>query len=142
MSKVKEQKNIVVTPSKVVFTVTTAGKSTQTFQVDLYIDPLSAWAVGTFDGGAGNGELGTGNGESASAEAMADERGTAALTIAVSGKISGKLLSDDGTCALTADSFSSVEVLEPLEPLESLEQRPVFHATEVELNSVDPLLLP
>ena len=104
----KTDRNGNVTPSKVVFTVTTAGKSTQTFAIDLYIDPLPVWAVGTFDGVMGNGELGTGNGGSASAEATADERGTATLTIAANGKISGKLLRDDGTWTLAASAFDSV----------------------------------
>jgi hypothetical protein len=99
----------------VVFTVKTAGKSTQTFTINLYIEALPAWAVGTFDGvmgngerGTGNGELGTGNGESAAAEAMADKQGTVALTVAANGKISGKMLRDDGTWTLAASAFDSV----------------------------------
>ena len=126
----KTDRNGVVTPSKVVFTATTAGKSTQTFALNLYIDPLPAWAVGTFDGVVGNGELGTGNG--GSAEATADERGTAALTIAANGKISGKLLRDDGTWALSAGEFSRVEHVERVDGSpESEAGSPVFFATVV-----------
>ena len=70
--------------------MTTAGKSTQTFAVDLYVELLPAWATGDFDGAMLNGE-----------------QGTVSLTIAANGKISGKLLRDDGTWKLSADSFAS-----------------------------------
>ena len=88
----KVDKDGVATPYKVIFTVTTTGKSTQTFALDLYVDALPAWATGSFDG-----IWGTGNGE----------RGTVSLSIAANGKISGKLLRDDGTWKLAADSFAS-----------------------------------
>ena len=86
-----------VTPSKVVFTVTTAGKSTQTFAINLYIDPLPDWAVGTFDGA-------TYAGDSVEASGLVQ-----AFTVAVNGKISGKLLRADGTWTLAADSFASYD---------------------------------
>ena len=38
------------TPSDVKITVTTAGKSSITYLVKLTVDPLPAWAVGTFSG--------------------------------------------------------------------------------------------
>ena len=104
----KADKYGTVKPSEVKVTVTTAGKSSQTYQIDTVVEALPVWAVGTFDGVMGNGELGTGNGGSASAEATADERGTATLTIAANGKISGKLLRDDGTWTLAASAFDSV----------------------------------
>ena len=93
----KTDRNGNVTPSKVVFTVTTAGKSTQTFAINLYIDPLPAWAVGTFDGA-------TYAGDSVEASGLVQ-----AFTVAVNGKISGKLLRDDGTWTLSADSFASYD---------------------------------
>ena len=88
-----------VKPSDVKITVTTAGKSSITYLVKLTVDPLPAWAVGTFDGEVGNGELGTGNGKS----------GTVALTVAANGKISGKILEGGRTWALSASEFSRVE---------------------------------
>ena len=93
----KTDKNGNVTPSKVLFTVTTAGKSTQTFAINLYIDPLPDWAVGTFDGA-------TYAGDSVEASGLVQ-----AFTVAVNGKISGKLLRDDGTWTLSADSFASYD---------------------------------
>ena len=77
----KTDKNGNVTPSKVVFTVTTAGKSTQTFAINLYIDPLPAWAVGTFKGTLYGG-----------AEESAVSKGTITLSIGKTGKISGKFV--------------------------------------------------
>ena len=94
----KTDKNGNVTPSKVVFTVTTAGKSTQTFAVNLYIDPLPAWAVGTFDGSVSDG------GESVGV--------VQSFTVATSGKISGKLLEGGKTWALSASEFSRVDRVE------------------------------
>ena len=90
----KTDKNGNVTPSKVVFTVTTAGKSTQTFAINLYIDPLPVWAVGTFDGAADDGGI------------------VQAFTVASNGKISGKILEGGRTWALAAASFSRVEHVE------------------------------
>ena len=79
-----------VMPSKVVFTVTTAGKSTQTFAINLYINPLPAWAVGTFDG------------------VTAARSGIIqAMTIAPTGKISGKLLENGTTWTFSAASFNA-----------------------------------
>jgi hypothetical protein len=101
-----------VKPSDVKITVTTAGKSSITYLVKLTVDPLPAWAVGTFDGEVGNGELGTGNGKS----------GTVALTVAANGKISGKVLADGLTWSLAATSFDAVD-------LES--ESPVFLATVI-----------
>ena len=104
-----------------VFTVTTAGKSTQTFAINLYIDPLPDWAVGTFDGA-------TYAGDSVEASGLVQ-----AFTVAANGKISGKLLRDDGTWTLSADSFARVEGLDDLEDLEHLEKL-AFHATVIGKN--------
>ena len=38
-------------PSEVKLTVTTAGKSSQTYQIDTVVDALPTWAQGTFAGG-------------------------------------------------------------------------------------------
>ena len=81
----------IVTPSAVKVTVTTAGKSSQTFAINLYIDPLPAWAVGTFDGEVEGGGI------------------VQAFTVATSGKISGKLLENGKTWALSANAFDAVE---------------------------------
>ena len=94
-----------VTPSAVKVTVTTAGKSTQTYQINVTVDALPAWAVGTFDGGGDNGQ--------------------ATLTVSAAGKISGKLLSGGLTWALSAASFTDVE--SPLSDVES----PSFLATVI-----------
>ena len=100
-----------VTPSKVVFTVTTAGKSTQTFAINLYIDPLPAWAVGTFDG---------------SVSEVGEPVGIVqAFTIAANGKISGKVLGSGLTWSLAATSFDAAEG--PKSEVES----PVFYATVI-----------
>ena len=104
-----------VKPSDVKITVTTAGKSSVTYLVKLTVDPLPAWAVGTFDGYVGNGELGTGNGE----------LGTVALTIAANGKISGKILEGGRTWALSAGQFNHVEHVEQVGGSD------VFYATVV-----------
>ncbi len=96
-SKVDAKKGVV--PSDVKITVTTAGKSSITYLVKLTVDPLPDWAVGSFDGYVGNGELGTGNGES----------GTVVLTVAASGKISGKMLEGGKTWTLSAGQFNHVE---------------------------------
>ncbi len=100
-----------VTPSKVVFTVTTAGKSTQTFAINLYIDPLPAWAVGTFDG---------------SVSEVDEPIGIVqAFTIAANGKISGKVLGSGLTWSLAATSFDAAKGPKP--EVES----PVFYATVI-----------
>ena len=74
-------------PSKVKLTVTTAGKSSQTYAFDWTILPLPLWAVGTFNGGG--------------------ETGQATLTVTQTGKISGKWLEGGLTWTLAADSFNT-----------------------------------
>ena len=41
---------VTVTPSAVKVTVTTAGRSSRTYRIDATVDPLPAWAQGTFSG--------------------------------------------------------------------------------------------
>jgi len=88
-----------VKPSDVKITVTTAGKSSITYLVKLTVDPLPAWAVGDF-----NGECRMENGELPA--------GTVSLTIAASGKISGKMLENGKTWTLSVGQFNHVEHVE------------------------------
>ena len=81
---------VTVTPSAVKFTVTTAGKSTQTYQIDTVVDALPSWAQGAFAGGAVDG-------------------GQASLTVSAAGKVSGKVLSDGLVYTLAAPYYSSFE---------------------------------
>ena len=76
-------------PSAVKFTVTTAGKSKRVYPVDMTVLPLPDWAVGTFNGGGDLGQI--------------------SLTVAKTGKLSGKYLSDGLTWALAANSFDSID---------------------------------
>ena len=101
----KMDKNGKPTPSKVKVTVTTAGKSSATYEIALTVDPLPEWAVGNFDGAVG-----------------ALPNGTVALTVAASGKISGKILEGGRTWSLSASSFSRAE---------RVEDEVVFHATVI-----------
>ena len=75
------------TPSSAKITVTTAGKSSRTYLVNLTVLPLDPWAVGTFNGGG--------------------EACQATLTVAKTGKTRGKLLAADGTWTLSATSFDA-----------------------------------
>ena len=76
-------------PSAVKFTVTTAGKSKRVYPVEMTVLPLPAWAVGTFNGGGDLGQV--------------------SLTVAKTGKLSGKYLSDGLTWSLAANSFDSID---------------------------------
>ena len=76
-----DAKTGVVTPSKVTFTVTTTGKTSGVFGIDLIVMPLPDWAQGTFsgvvdvydDGGVAS-------------------YGIATMSVAANGKISGKMV--------------------------------------------------
>ena len=92
-------------PSPVKFTVTTAGKSSKDFTVNLVVLPLPAWAAGTFDGAAyapGGDPV---------------EGVVQALTIDAKGKIGGKILKNGETWTLSANSFESVDGLDDPENL-------------------------
>ena len=77
------------TPSKVKLTVATAGKSTQVYAFDWVVLPLPNWAVGKFDGEAG------------------EDAGMVALTVAANGNISGKMSVAGDVWTLAAASFGT-----------------------------------
>ena len=77
-------------PSSVKLTVATAGKASQTFEVNWVILPLPAWAQGTFDGDVWESE---------------NLSGTVSATISTAGKFSGKMLENGRTWTLSAPSF-------------------------------------
>ena len=89
----KIDRNGSVTPSKVVFTVTTAGKSTQTYQIDTFVDALPLWAQGTFSGGG-------------------IDCGQVSLTVSAAGKTSGKALGEGLTYTLAAPYYTGFELME------------------------------
>jgi uncharacterized repeat protein (TIGR02543 family) len=84
-SKLKKGSVDQYDPSVVKITVTTAGKVTANYQLDVYVTALRPWAVGTFDGGGDYGQV--------------------TLTVANSGKISGKYLAGGSTLTLASDGF-------------------------------------
>jgi len=88
-SKVDAKKGVV--PSEVKVTVTTAGKTAVTYILKVVVSPLPAWAVGKFEGAAGN--------------------GVAAMSVTAAGKISGKLSLMGTNWTFKADSYASVESL-------------------------------
>ncbi|MGN0833240.1 MAG: carboxypeptidase regulatory-like domain-containing protein [Kiritimatiellia bacterium] len=89
-----------VTPSAVKVTVTTAGKSSQTYQIDTVVEPLPAWAQGTFHGMvASEGETGNGGAEG-------EVVGTVSLTVSAAGKVSGKAQADGSAYTLAAPYYS------------------------------------
>ncbi len=99
---------IVVNPSAVKITVTTAGKSSQTYQIDTVVDALPAWAQGTFAGGGLSDDGRDGARPSHGNEnalAARSSSGVVSLAIAANGKISGKLLEDGLTWTLSAPWF-------------------------------------
>ena len=100
-------------PSTVKVTVTTAGKSSATYEIDLTVNPLPDWAVGTFDGATYAGDSGEASGL------------VQAFTVAANGKISGKILEGGNTWTLSAGEFSRVE------RVEHVEDGVVFHATVI-----------
>ena len=97
--------SIVGTPTKagdyeVVLTVTAVSGATETVTVPVTVEPLPAWAVGTFTGVCGI------EGEEEDEEAV-----YATLTVAANGKLSGKVLYDTGedrfaTAAVSAKSMT------------------------------------
>jgi len=72
-------------PSGVQIMVTTAGKTSQAFALVLTVEALPAWSVGTFNGGS--------------------EYGLVSLTVANTGKLSGKWLAGGNTWTLSASGF-------------------------------------
>ena len=96
----KTDKNGKVTPSKVKVTVTTAGNSKQTYQIDTTVDPLPAWAVGTFAGPS----YAAAAGGDGSTEACVTN-GQATVTIAASGKITAKQPVNGKAASFAANYF-------------------------------------
>ncbi len=94
---------VTVKPSEVKVTVTTAGKSSQTYQIDTVVEALPAWAVGTLAGGA---QLAA---TEAGAINCAPPVGTVSLTVSSAGKVSGKTLGDGLTYTLTAPYYIGFE---------------------------------
>ena len=88
-----DTKTKAVKPSEVKLTVTTAGKSSQTYQIDTVVDALPSWAQGTFAGGW-------------EPEDAATSGGTVSLTVDAKGKVSGKALGDGLTYTLAAPYYS------------------------------------
>ena len=97
-------------PSKVKITLTTAGKSKYVFDLNLTVEPMEEWAVGTFEGvGLDDDHKGIGG----------DSKGRylhATFTVAANGKISGKVTTLAGeTWTLSAPYFDWFSIYSPLE---------------------------
>ena len=116
----KPDKNTgILVPCKVKFTVTTAGKSSETFEIDVVVLPLPTWAVGTFDGyvkcvasadghGDGSADGSTMTGGGWNTQTARHIGGIVSLSIAANGKIAGKLLEGGKTWTLGAASLDAV----------------------------------
>ena len=91
-----DPKTGAATPSKVKFTVTTAGRSRRDFSADVTVLPLPSWAAGTFDGAV-----------SSSAGGVAGL--VQPLSVAANGRISGKVLRGGLSWTLSASSFDSFD---------------------------------
>ena len=89
-SKTKTEKGMpTIIPSEVKIEVTTAGKTKKTYVITAYVEAMQPWAVGTFYGGDAYG-------------------GLASITVANTGKISGKRIDDAGTSeTISATEFNS-----------------------------------
>jgi hypothetical protein len=88
-------------------TVTTAGKSSQTYQSDTVVDPLPAWAVGTFGGvmvATDETSVVPVNGQDARSPS-----GVVSLAIDAKGKVSGKALGDGLAYTLAAPYYIGFE---------------------------------
>ena len=100
----------------VTFTASKKGEAKQVATITLNVESLPDWVVGTFDGS----EISSG--------AFGDRAlpcGLVKMTVAANGKISGRVIDADGTWALSAAAFDSVEG--PVSNVEEL----VFHATVI-----------
>jgi hypothetical protein len=98
---------VTVTPSAVKVTVTTAGKSSQTYQVDTVVDALPAWAQGTFVGA-----LWTGARDARPYQNDDEEpNGIVSLAVSAAGKVSGKAQGDGLAYTLAAPYYSCFEAI-------------------------------
>lgn len=77
-------------PTVAKLTVTTAGKNRVVYPLAFVIDPLPAWAVGTFNGGGEDGQL--------------------TMTISAAGKASGKYYTGARTWTLTGTAYDTFSV--------------------------------
>ncbi len=100
----------------VTFTASKKGEANQIATITLNVEALPTWVVGTFEGSV---IVGGASGD------RALPCGLVAMTVAANGKISGKVIDADGTWALSAAAFDSVEG--PVSNVEEL----VFHATVI-----------
>ena len=92
-------------PSQVKITVTTAGKSSQMYQIDAVVDALPEWAQGTYSGGFI--ETALPDDEGRAGRPLPAASGMVSLTVDAKGKISGKALGDGLTYTLAAPYYSA-----------------------------------
>ena len=91
---------VTVTPSAVKVTVTTAGRSSRTYQIDATVDPLPAWAQGTFAGVS-----------YADADGL-ETNGLAAVSVTAAGKVSAKQTAAGRTASFTAPWYDRHDAAE------------------------------
>lgn len=91
---------VTVTPSAVKVTVTTAGRSSRTYQIDTTVDPLPAWAQGTF--------AGVSYADADGAEA----NGLAAVSVTAAGKVSAKQTAAGRAASFTAPWYDRHDAAE------------------------------
>lgn len=91
---------VTVTPSAVKVTVTTAGRSSRTYQIDTTVDPLPAWAQGTFSGVS-----------YADADG-AETNGLAAVSVTAAGKVSAKQTAAGRAASFTAPWYDRHDAAE------------------------------
>lgn len=90
----KDKKTSAVKPSKVKLTVKTAGKASKTYRLDMTVLPMPVWATGSFDGLVRADVSGAGIGKST-------------MTVASTGKISGKFTLFGTNWTFSATGYSS-----------------------------------
>ena len=91
---------VTVTPSAVKVTVTTAGRSSRTYQIDATVDPLPAWAQGTFAGVS-----------YADADG-AETNGLAAVSVTAAGKVSARQTAAGRAASFTAPWYDRHDAAE------------------------------
>lgn len=91
---------VTVTPSAVKVTVTTAGRSSRTYQIDTTVDPLPAWAQGTFAGVS-----------YADADG-AETNGLAAVSVTAAGKVSARQTAAGRAASFTAPWYDRHDAAE------------------------------
>lgn len=91
---------VTVTPSAVKVTVTTAGRSSRTYQIDTTVDPLPAWAQGTFAGVF-----------YADADG-AETNGLAAVSVTAAGKVSARQTAAGRAASFTAPWYDRHDAAE------------------------------